>query len=150
MNGTGAAGTGTTFARADHVHPTDTSRAPLASPTFTGTVTAPTLSVQSQLHTVSNISAAGATQATATAITASLTVVTSSTAGTATGVVLPATAGMAVRVLNDTANTITVYVATSSVLNGTTNGSVTINANAALEFFSSTATKWFATTSVYS
>ena len=31
-------GAGTTVARADHVHPTDTSRAPLASPTFTGTV----------------------------------------------------------------------------------------------------------------
>jgi hypothetical protein len=41
VNGTAAVGTGTTFARADHVHPTDTSRAPLASPTFTGTVTIP-------------------------------------------------------------------------------------------------------------
>jgi hypothetical protein len=42
MDGTAAVGTGTTYARADHVHPTDTSRAPLASPTFTGTVTIPT------------------------------------------------------------------------------------------------------------
>ena len=42
MNGTGAAGTSTAFARGDHVHPTDTSRAPLASPAFTGTPTAPT------------------------------------------------------------------------------------------------------------
>jgi hypothetical protein len=41
-NGTAAVGTGTTFARADHVHATDTSRAPLASPTFTGTPAAPT------------------------------------------------------------------------------------------------------------
>jgi Collagen triple helix repeat (20 copies) len=39
MDGTVAIGTGTTWARADHVHPTDTSRAPLASPTFTGVVT---------------------------------------------------------------------------------------------------------------
>jgi hypothetical protein len=39
MNGTAAVGTGTTAARADHVHATDASRAPLASPTFTGTVT---------------------------------------------------------------------------------------------------------------
>jgi hypothetical protein len=38
MDGTAAAGTATTWARADHVHPTDTSRAPAASPTFTGTV----------------------------------------------------------------------------------------------------------------
>lgn len=42
MDGTAAVGTETTFARGDHVHPTDTSRAPLASPTFTGTPKAPT------------------------------------------------------------------------------------------------------------
>jgi hypothetical protein len=41
MDGTATVGTGTTFARADHIHPTDTSRAPLASPVFTGTVTLP-------------------------------------------------------------------------------------------------------------
>ena len=37
MNGTQAAGTSNLYARADHVHPSDTSRAALASPTFTGT-----------------------------------------------------------------------------------------------------------------
>lgn len=42
MDGVGAAGSSTRFAKADHVHPTDTSRAPLASPTFTGTPSAPT------------------------------------------------------------------------------------------------------------
>jgi hypothetical protein len=42
MDGSAAIGTGTTAARADHVHATDTSRAPLNSPTFTGTVTVPT------------------------------------------------------------------------------------------------------------
>lgn len=42
MDGTAAVGTATRFARADHVHPTDTSRAPLASPAFTGTPIAPT------------------------------------------------------------------------------------------------------------
>lgn len=42
MDGTAAVGTATTWARADHVHPIDTSRAPLASPAFTGTPTAPT------------------------------------------------------------------------------------------------------------
>lgn len=41
MDGTAAVGTSTSFARADHVHPTDTSRAPLASPALTGTPTAP-------------------------------------------------------------------------------------------------------------
>lgn len=42
MDGTAAAGASLKIARADHVHPTDTSRAPLASPTFTGTPAAPT------------------------------------------------------------------------------------------------------------
>jgi len=41
MDGTAAIGSLTTVAKADHVHPSDTSRAPLASPTFTGTVTIP-------------------------------------------------------------------------------------------------------------
>lgn len=42
MDGTAKVGTETAFARGDHVHPTDTSRAPLESPTFTGTPKAPT------------------------------------------------------------------------------------------------------------
>lgn len=41
MNGTAAVGVSTKYVRADHVHPSDTSRAALASPTFTGTVTSP-------------------------------------------------------------------------------------------------------------
>lgn len=42
VDGTAAAGTGTSWSRADHVHPTDASRAPLASPALTGTPTSPT------------------------------------------------------------------------------------------------------------
>ncbi len=42
MNGTQAAGNSKKWARANHVHPTDTSRAPLASPTLTGVPAAPT------------------------------------------------------------------------------------------------------------
>jgi microcystin-dependent protein len=45
MNGTTAIGTSLRYARQDHVHPIDTSRAPLASPTFTGTPAAPTPTV---------------------------------------------------------------------------------------------------------
>ena len=41
MDGTATVGTATTYAHADHVHPTNTTRAPVASPTFTGTVTIP-------------------------------------------------------------------------------------------------------------
>lgn len=42
MNGTAAVGTSLKFARADHVHGSDTSKANLASPTFTGVPAAPT------------------------------------------------------------------------------------------------------------
>ena len=42
MNGVGAAGASKQLSRADHVHPSDTSRASVASPTFTGTPSAPT------------------------------------------------------------------------------------------------------------
>lgn len=45
MDGTATIGTSVKFARADHIHPTDTSRAPLASPTFTGVPAAPTATV---------------------------------------------------------------------------------------------------------
>lgn len=45
VNGTVAIGTSTRYARADHVHPTDTSRAALASPTFTGTPLSTTAAV---------------------------------------------------------------------------------------------------------
>ena len=41
MNGSVLVGTSLRYARQDHVHPSDTSRAPIASPTFTGTVTIP-------------------------------------------------------------------------------------------------------------
>jgi hypothetical protein len=41
VNGTQSLGSLSTLARADHVHPTDTSRAPTVSPTFTGTVVLP-------------------------------------------------------------------------------------------------------------
>jgi hypothetical protein len=41
VDGTAAVGTGTTYARADHVHPTDTTRAALTGATFTGAVVLP-------------------------------------------------------------------------------------------------------------
>ncbi len=46
MDGTAAVGTETAFARGDHIHPTDTSRAPLNSPGFTGIPTAPTATAE--------------------------------------------------------------------------------------------------------
>ena len=62
VNGTAAVGTGTTTARGDHVHPTDTSRAALASPTFTGTPTLPTGTIATT-QTAGNSTTAVATTA---------------------------------------------------------------------------------------
>ena len=45
MDGVAAVGTSLRYSRQDHVHATDTSRAPLASPTLTGTPAAPTAAV---------------------------------------------------------------------------------------------------------
>lgn len=42
MDGTAAVGISLFYTREDHVHPSDTTRAPLVSPTFTGTPAAPT------------------------------------------------------------------------------------------------------------
>lgn len=42
VNGTAAPGVSLRFARQDHVHPIDATRAPIASPTLTGTPSAPT------------------------------------------------------------------------------------------------------------
>jgi hypothetical protein len=57
-------GVATLYARSDHVHPSDTTRAPLASPTLTGTVTAPALVVSGAATlgavTASSISVSGA------------------------------------------------------------------------------------------
>jgi hypothetical protein len=66
MNGAQAVGTLTTFPRADHVHPIDTSRAPLASPALTGTPTAPTATAgtnTTQLATTAFVTTADALKA---------------------------------------------------------------------------------------
>jgi hypothetical protein len=76
MNGTGAAGGATTYSRGDHVHPTDTSRAPLASPAFTGTPTAPTVTPGTD-----NSTKVATTAFVQSAITAVSSGVTSITAG---------------------------------------------------------------------
>jgi hypothetical protein len=44
MDSTATVGVATLYSREDHIHPSDTSRAPLASPTFTGDPKAPTAS----------------------------------------------------------------------------------------------------------
>src|SRR5262245_57987933 len=68
MNGTAAPGSATQWSRGDHVHPSDTTRAPLNSPVFTGTPQGPTptasdnstaLATTAFVQTVTQISSTG-------------------------------------------------------------------------------------------
>ena len=54
VDGTATPGVSDTYSRGDHVHPTDTSRAPVASPAFTGTPTVPNISSQSSDGQIAN------------------------------------------------------------------------------------------------
>ena len=57
MDGTAAAGIAATYSRSDHIHPTDTTRAPLDSPAFTGQPTTPTpLGVTTPINGLQDIS----------------------------------------------------------------------------------------------
>ena len=54
VDGVAAVGTSTKFARQDHVHPVDTTRAPIASPTFTGVPAVPTAAVDTNTTQVAS------------------------------------------------------------------------------------------------
>lgn len=89
MDGVVAVGTSLRYARADHVHAIDTSRAPLNSPTFTGTVTLPSatsISSPSLTGTPVSITAAVDTNTTQVATTAFVVGQASSTAPLMNGV----------------------------------------------------------------
>jgi hypothetical protein len=134
VDGTAAVGSSTRFARGDHVHPTDTTRSPLASPAFTGNVTR---SVQA------GVSAAGTTQAGATALTADMVQIT--TAAASSGVRLPtAVAGMEIWVTNGGANAVLVYPATGGKINAlATNAGFSVAAAATARLWAATTTQWY-------
>lgn len=76
MDGTAAVGTSLKFARADHVHPADTSKANLASPALTGTPTAPTAAVDTnttQIATTAYVVGQGYAKSAAPTFTTSVT-----------------------------------------------------------------------------
>lgn len=75
VNGTAAVGSLTTAAKGDHVHPTDTSRAPLASPSLTGTPLSTTAAVDTnttQIATTAYVVGQAAASAPATIGTATV------------------------------------------------------------------------------
>jgi hypothetical protein len=74
MDGTVAQGVSDRYARQDHVHPSDTSRAPLSSPALTGTPTSPTAAVDTattQIATTAFVVNQGYLKAASTGITPS-------------------------------------------------------------------------------
>jgi hypothetical protein len=97
--------------------------------------------------TTTGITAAGATQGTAAALTKSYNVVTTTASGT--GVVLPtATAGMRVTIVNRGANVLNVYPASGAAVDGNaTNTAVTIAVNGTGTYEASSATQWYTITS---
>jgi hypothetical protein len=83
VDGTAAVGTSTRYARADHVHPTDTTRAPLNSPSFSGTPSLPT-GTTAVTQTAGNNTTAVATTAFVTAAVPAAATVAEAKAGTDT------------------------------------------------------------------
>jgi hypothetical protein len=90
------------------------------------------------------VAAAGADQATATALTKYFNKVTSSTAGTADGVKLPAAlTDKVIVVFNGSANPVNVYPATGEIIDdNAANASVSVAANAITYFASLEDGKW--------
>jgi hypothetical protein len=89
------------------------------------------------------VSAAGSTQADATALTVDYNVVT--TVGASAGVKLPTgTAGRRIVIVNKGANTLTIYPATSAYVDaGLINVGISVAANGSIELMASSSTQWY-------
>ena len=96
-----------------------------------------------------SISAAGTTQATATALTADYNYVT--TVAASAGVILPTPVlGREITVVNRGANPLTLYPATGGAIDGAgTNNGVTIPVNGVIVVSAQSTTQWFTVTPVY-
>ena len=158
INGTAAVGVSYLYARQDHVHPTDTSRAPVNNPNLTGTVTVPTVSTSDSSTSAANtswvksllvfssasIGAAGSNQATAQALANSYTVVANITSGN--GIILPSSASgiLPYTVLNRSGSTILLYPPIGSQIEsqGTNNPIDIVNGGSAM-LFSSGGSQWY-------
>jgi hypothetical protein len=89
------------------------------------------------------VSAAGSTQAGATALTVDYNVVT--TVAASTGVRLPtATAGRRIVIVNKGANTLSIYPATGGTIDAlSANAAIQIAANGSIEIMASSTTQWY-------
>jgi hypothetical protein len=146
INGTAAVGTSLRYSRQDHVHPTDTSRAALASPTFTGTPAAPTAAVgtnTTQLATTAFVQAeiandapakdgTGATGTWAIAISGNAaTATTLATARTINGVSFNGSANITVTASTTAALTGGSYITSAGTFDGATARTFAVDATSA-------------------
>ena len=95
MDGTVAVGVSKKFARADHVHPTDASRAPTVSPIFTGTPTAPTAAVATNNNQIASTAFVQSAVSSVLLGQQNTTVTTTGTAPTFVGVMTPVPTALA-------------------------------------------------------
>jgi hypothetical protein len=111
-NGTAATGTSKKYARADHVHATDTTLAPKAAPTFTGVVTvaADGIAFTDGTQTKQGVPSLTTIKA---AITANATTSTLSNALTYRDSLVPIAGAWSVTIDADTTNSITFPIGTS-------------------------------------
>ena len=111
------------------------------------TLTSPTLTTPTLNSAVVNnnnaVSAAGTTQADATALTVDYNVVT--TVGASAGVKLPTgTAGRRIVIVNKGANTLKIYPVTSSYIDGgSINAAISVGVNGSIELMASSSTQWY-------
>ena len=112
-NGTAAIGTSKKYARADHVHATDTTLAPKASPTFTGTVTVASNGVAFSDGTTQVTAGVPSLTTIKAAITANATTSTLSSPLTYRDALVPIGGVYTVTVDADTTNSITFPIGTS-------------------------------------
>ena len=111
------------------------------------TLTSPTLTTPTLNSAVVNnnnaVSAAGSTQADATALTVDYNVVT--TVAASTGVKLPTgTAGRRIVIVNKGANTLKIYPVTSSYIDGELiNAAISVGVNGSIELMASSSTQWY-------
>lgn len=111
-NGTAAPGTSLKYARADHVHPSDTSLAPIDAPTFTGLVTVDTDGIEFADGIQSKQGVPSLTTIKA-AITADATTSTLTNALTYRDSLVPIDGAYTITVDADTTNSVTFPIGTS-------------------------------------
>jgi len=120
---------------------------PVVGTTATQTLTNKTLTTPALNGAVVDnnnaVSAAGSTQAGATALTVDYNVVT--TVAASTGVRLPtATAGRRIVIVNKGANTLSIYPATGGTIDAlSANAAIQVAANGSIEIMASSSTQWY-------